>query len=124
MWRPRRRLRCLAGVLAGLAWLLLPGRGADAPRGPVDAARALQLQGELLGRALASLRPAVQAQPQLYFVGFAGYGPQAVFKREVLAVRQLFDARYGTRGRSIALVNHLTTLRELPLASTSNLERT
>src|SRR5215470_12875686 len=124
MWRPRRRLRCLLGVLVGLAWLLLPGQAADAQRDTVDVARTLQLQGELLGRALASLRPTGQAQPQLYFVGFAGYGKQAVFKREVLAVRQLFDARYGTRGRSIALVNHPTTLRELPLASTSNLERT
>ena len=124
MWRPRRRFRCLAGVLVALAWLLLPGRAADAQRDTVDVAKTLQLQSDLLGRALASLRPTLQAQPQLYFVGFAGYGRQAVFKREVLAVRQLFDARYGTRGRSIALVNHQTTLRELPLASTSNLERT
>src|SRR5262245_33297140 len=124
MWRPRRRFRCLAGVLVALAWLLLPGRAADAQRDTVDVAKTLQLQSDLLGRALASLRPTLQAQPQLYCVGFAGYGRQAVFKREVLAVRQLFDARYGTRGRSIALVNHQTTLRELPLASTSNLERT
>src|SRR5262245_65342965 len=80
-------------------------------------------QPELLKRALGQLR-APSGQPQLYFVGFAGYGRQSVFKREVLAVRQIFDARYGTRGRSIALVNHLTTLRELPLASTSNLECT
>jgi Peptidase C13 family len=42
----------------------------------------------------------------------------------VLAVRKFFDARYGTEGRSIALVNHASTLAALPLASAGNLERT
>ena len=120
----RRRLRCLLGALAGLVWLACSGAAAAAPRHPTDIAKTLRLQTELLGRALEAVRPAAQAQPQLYFVGFAGYGPQAVFKREVLAVRELFDVRYGTRGRSVALVNHPSTLHELPLASTSNLERT
>jgi Peptidase C13 family len=120
----RRPLRYLMGVLAGMTWLVFADQAADAQRHAVDAAKTLRLQSELLGHALAGVRPAAQAQPQLYFVGFAGYGPQAVFKREVLAVRQLFDARYGTQGRSIALVNHMSTIGELPLASAANLERT
>ena len=124
MGRGRRALGCLLGALAGLAWLVACDRSADAQRHSPAAARTLQLQSELLGRALSAVRPAANGQPQLYFVGFAGYGPQAVFKREVLAVRQLFAARYGTQSHSVALVNHTSTINELPLASPSNLERT
>lgn len=78
-------------------------------------------QPELLKRALGQLR-APSGQPQLYFVGFAGYGRQSVFKREVLAVRQIFDDRFGTNGRSVALVNHPSTANDIPLASASNLD--
>lgn len=82
-------------------------------------------QAALIDRALSELQPSSpsDASSHLYFVGFAGYGPEAVFKREVVAVRTLFDERFGTRGRSVALVNHVTTVEELPLASTQNLER-
>lgn len=82
-------------------------------------------QAALIERALSELQPSASSDkdPHLYFVGFAGYGPEAVFKREVVAVRELFNARFGTRGRSVALVNHATTVGELPLASAQNLER-
>jgi hypothetical protein len=65
----------------------------------------------------------VTARPQLYFIGFAGYGGQAVFKREALAVRQQFDERFGTRGKSLVLINHRSTAAEIPLASVTNLDR-
>ena len=82
-------------------------------------------QAALIDRALSELQPSApsDASGHMYFVGFAGYGPEAVFKREVVAVRQLFDERFGTSGRSVALVNHVTTVDELPLASAENLER-
>ncbi len=79
-------------------------------------------QQGLLGRALAHLKAATPQQSHLFFVGFAGYGGQAVFKREVLAVRELFDGRFGTEGRSIALVNHPSTADQFPLASVGNLD--
>src|SRR5262249_40186406 len=44
-------------------------------------------------------------------------------KREVLAVRQLFDERFGTRRRSLALVNHRSTVNDTPLATPDNLEQ-
>jgi hypothetical protein len=78
----------------------------------------------LLERAFAALennhgdRP-----PRLFFVGFAGYGWEAVFKREVLAVRALFDERFGTTGRSLVLVNHRSTIEDTALASPANLDR-
>src|SRR5262245_7646277 len=117
-------LRILLGACAGLLWLGAGHPAAAASRPSLEAANTGQRQTELLDRALKGLRPAAAGQPHLYFVGFAGYGPQAVFKREVLAVRKFFDARYGTQGRSIALVNHASTLDALPLASAGNLERT
>src|SRR5438105_12343484 len=43
-------------------------------------------------------------------------------KREVLAVRQLFDERFGTRGRSLALINHESTISDIPLATVPNLK--
>src|SRR5262249_19109087 len=66
--------------------------------------------------------PSEQGRAHLYFVGFAGYGAEAVFMREVLAVRRLFDEKFHTNGRSIGLINHLTTADEVPLASVTNLE--
>jgi Peptidase C13 family len=80
-------------------------------------------QPELVDRALAELQSSTDGAPHLYFVGFAGYGSAAVFKREVVAVRELFNERFGTKGRSVALINHNTTVNEFPLASAPNLER-
>jgi hypothetical protein len=88
-------------------------------RGPLS-----NRQPELLGRALAPLKATSPNQRHIYFVGFAGYGRQAVFKREVLAVRQLFDDRFGTKGRSVALINHPSTANDMPLANIGNLDGT
>lgn len=88
-----------------------------------DLAAALRLQPRLLERALAPLQATRAGQPpQLFFVGFAGWGPEAVFRRETLAVRELFDARFDTKGRSLVLINHASTLGEVALASPGNLE--
>jgi peptidase C13-like protein len=78
----------------------------------------------LLEQALAGLEGARADQPpRLFFVGFAGYGWEAVFKREALAVRALFDERFGTKGRSLVLINHPTTVDGIALASSANLDR-
>jgi hypothetical protein len=84
---------------------------------------ALAQQPELVARALAELQPSGDGKGHLYFVGFAGYGAAGVFKREVEAVRGLFNERFGTRGRSVALINHQSTVGDVPLASTQNLDR-
>jgi hypothetical protein len=119
--RRRRALAALpAAIVACLAACLLAPAPASADRRPaLDAA---DHQTEVLRRALAALQPAPPDRAQLFFVGFAGFGSQAVFKREVIAVRQLFDARFGTAGRSIALINSPSTLDDVPLASAGNLE--
>ena len=109
-----------AAFFAALLLVLqqLPAAGPDTDVAPAN-------QTALIERALSELQPSSPSDPSghLYFVGFAGYGPEAVFKREVVAVRELFNARFGTSGRSVALVNHVSTVDELPLASPQNLER-
>ena len=41
--------------------------------------------------------------------------------KEVLSVRALFDTRFDTQGRSVALINNLKTVDFLPLANQHNL---
>jgi len=43
---------------------------------------------------------------------------------EALYAQQLFDRRFDTRGRSVALINNRKTSKELPLASFTNLRTT
>jgi len=114
---------CLgAAALMGSA-LLRQHADARVRRPPVDVENTYYRQPQLLDHALAQLERSQSEQSQLFFVGFAGYGAEAVFKREVLAVRRLFDERFGTNGRSLALINHASTLADTPLANASNLER-
>jgi hypothetical protein len=120
------RARCLSALAAVCLLLGLPVDAQERrqQRGPrIDIEGAYYRQPQLLERALAGMQPSRAGRPQLFFVGFAGYGAQAVFKREVLAVRDLFGQRFGTRGRSLVLVNHATTLADTPLANVTNLDR-
>jgi Peptidase C13 family len=132
-----RRLR-LGLRAAALCWAVVAGSlaaGVGAAKGPpeeaqeraspsFDAESVTRRQPLLLERALAGLESAgADLTPRLFFVGFAGYGWEAVFKREALAVRALFDERFGTKGRSLTLVNHPSTVDDIALASTANLDR-
>ncbi len=81
------------------------------------------LQGQLIERALAAIERGRPGVAELYFVGFAPDAGQDVFLREMRFVRRLFDERFGTAGRSIALASSHTALDELPIASATNLAR-
>ncbi len=126
-------------VSAGLLWAGVAGAQEHGPAqeqarpqqaGPqqqagVDAEAVSRRQPLLLERAFAELQGtgSDQSQPRLFFVGFAGYGWEAVFKREALAVRALFDERFGTKGRSLVLINHRSTADDIALANPENLDR-
>lgn len=58
----------------------------------------------------------------LYFVGFAGYGWQDVFMKEMNTVHALFDSRFDTRGRSLSLINNKKTLATTPIATITALQ--
>jgi hypothetical protein len=101
----------------------LPEREASVQDSPATE-EALYLQPEILDRELAALLPGRKGITDLYFVGFGGESEEDVFRNEVETSRALFDLRFGTAGRSAALVNSPRTLRSLPIASATSLART
>jgi hypothetical protein len=79
-------------------------------------------QRPLLEQTLKNLdgnRPGVA---DLYLLAVGGYGLERVFLNEVEYVRDLFDERYDTHGRSLVLVNNVETLDRYPLANRHNLQ--
>jgi len=95
---------------------------ADEPA-PLADERLFHLQGQLIERALDAVQPGRPGVPELFFVGFAPDASQDVFVSEMRYVRRLLDERFGTAGRSIALVNSQEALEEFPLATITNLDR-
>lgn len=103
-----------------------PARAAEsehAPQPRIDTEQTYYAQRRLVGEALAALKPARRGVTELYFVGFAGTATQDVFLKEVRSARQLFDERFGTRDRSLVLVNNPRTVEQTPIASISNLRQ-
>jgi hypothetical protein len=90
---------------------------------PLSEERVFHLQGQLIERALGAIAPGKPGVRELYFVGFAPDGSQDVFVKEMRFVRRLFDERFGTAGRSIALASSQDALEEFPIASVTNLSR-
>ena len=89
----------------------------------LNAEEVFDAQPELLRSAARSLRAGRPGVPELYFLGFASYASQDVFKKEALYARELLDSRFDTRGRSLVMINHADTAKDIPLASTTNLRR-
>lgn len=75
----------------------------------------------ILSDALASLAPQRPGVRDIYFVAFAGWGNQNVFRNEAERVRALFDTRFGTKDRSLLLVNSPDTITRYPAATLNNL---
>ncbi len=84
---------------------------------------ALYAQPDLLDIALNSLAKGVFGETHWYFMGVAGAGYQDVFKIEVETTQRQFDTRFGTEGRSIALINNASTQATLPIASRTSIAR-
>jgi len=88
----------------------------------LDVERIFYKQPALLTEQLEALQAERSDRDDLYFVGFAGYALQDVFRNEIQFARALFDRRFDTQGRSLVLINNLTTRDSQPLASSVNLE--
>jgi hypothetical protein len=95
----------------------------QASRARVDTEDTYYAQPRLMDEALAALKPTRRGSANLYFLGFAGTATQDVFLKEVRAAQQLFDERFGTRGRSLLLINNPRTVADTPVASVTNLRR-
>ncbi len=84
----------------------------------------LATQGFILNHALEALLEERAGRADLYFVGFAPYGREDVFRKDVEAAQKVMDTRWGTAGRSIVLVNNPRTLITAPFATVTNLRET
>ena len=84
----------------------------------------LAAQPDLLDDALDALEDERPGITDLYFVGFAPYAREDVFRKDMERARDLFDDRFDTDGRSIVLINNPRTVLDEPLATVSNLRAT
>ena len=73
----------------------------------------LAAQQHLLDEALSNLDDERPNVTDLYFVGFAGDAREDVFRKDVEAAQRVMDERWGTDGRSLALINNPRTLLEV-----------
>lgn len=80
--------------------------------------RQQQMVADAAGK-LAAQRPGIR---DVYFIGVAGWGDQDVFRKEVRAVRALFERSFQAEGHAVSLVNHLQTLDSAPLATAASIE--
>lgn len=81
-------------------------------------------QGFLLNNALDRLADERPGLTDLYFVGFAPYGRQDVFRKDVEAAQKVMDTRWRTESRSVVLLNNAQTLLTVPFATVTNLRET
>jgi len=89
----------------------------------LDAEHIFYQQTDLLLAALQKLHANRPDVPDLYLLNFGSYGSQQVFSNEVKLSQSLFDRHYGTRDRSLTLVNNPSSVDTIPLASVTNLKR-
>ena len=137
--RPHYGLRSLiaAAVLMSPTWLLTPllpdttwwaapstAEARDTGYPSPASEEALAAQPRLLDKALTELEDQRPGVTDLYFVGFAPDAAEDVFRKDIIAARDLFDDRFDTDGRSIALINNRRTVLEAPLATVNNLRET
>ena len=89
---------------------------------PTFAEDAFYAQSRVLNKSLEDVQYGEFTQSHWYFLGVAGAGYQDVFKSEVERVKEQFDTRFGTFGRSLILVNNPETRTKTPIASRTSME--
>lgn len=78
-------------------------------------------QPGLVAQALADVEVQRAGIDDLYFVGLAGDAEEEALLHEVQFARSLFDRRFDTAHRSLALINHASTVDRTPIADAHNL---
>jgi Peptidase C13 family len=62
--------------------------------------------------------------PQVYFVGFAGFGEQREFAQEIMLAARRVAERYDANGREVLLINDRRNFEKYPLATALALQHT
>ena len=81
-------------------------------------------QPVLLHEILANLNKNTAGVSDWYFVGVAGDASLEVFAQEAQEAQDLFDVRFGTKGRSVTLINSPSTWQTDAIATKTSLEQT
>jgi Peptidase C13 family len=74
-----------------------------------------------IAAAVDATAPGLPGVTDTYFLGFAGYGGQRVFRHEVLLAEKRFGRRFGSIERSVQLINDVRDRDTYPLATVSGL---
>jgi hypothetical protein len=112
-------------LLPEMQWWEAPPKEARDARFPSPASeKVLSAQQELFDKALDDLADERRGVTDLYYVGFAPYAAEDVFRKDMELARELFDQRFDTAGRSIVLINNPRTVLEQPMATVTNLRAT
>jgi hypothetical protein len=77
----------------------------------------------LLNHVLDTLQDERPGQTDLYFVAFAPYARDDAYRADAEAAQKVMDARWGTDGRSLVLVNNPGTLLTAPFATVTTCVR-
>jgi hypothetical protein len=101
----------------------MPAKEAQRKDARSNVETALYAQKPLLDKALASLKPREPGRINLYLLAIAGDGSQEVFRREVQFVQAEFARRFGTEGRSVALINSRNTVGSAPMATITSIRQ-
>jgi hypothetical protein len=84
---------------------------------------ALEQQTAVLPRHIDAIGAQQPGVVDIYALTFAPYAPEDVFLRESRMVTEVMQQRFGAAGKTLQLVNHRSTLTELPWATPENLQR-
>ncbi|HUN74677.1 MAG TPA: C13 family peptidase [Steroidobacteraceae bacterium] len=112
----RRGIRWLAprGAVVLLAMLVAAARADDAGHG------LLAQQPQRVAAEVDRIAPRVAGATNVFFLGFAGYGEQRVFRKEAELARRVFGDWFGSLHRSVELVNDVRDRSTYPLATYDN----
>ncbi|MCG8323929.1 MAG: C13 family peptidase [Thiotrichales bacterium] len=80
------------------------------------------LQDDLLALQAGTLGLHNPGKTDVYFLGFAGFADEDVFKNEVLFVKELMERKYTGTGNALTLINNPETVSRYPVANRHNLE--
>lgn len=83
---------------------------------------ALEKHQSLLEDEVSSLLHSESEKINAYFLGVGGDGTQSVFRRELEYVEDFFKTHFGTKQRSVNLINHHDSAGIHPLATTRSIE--
>ena len=102
-------------------WAAYQEVGSEAAQSPILREHLFHAQDGLLAANLDALQPQRAGTTDLYFVGFAPYGTQDVFGKELQTVSRLMQERFDAGGRALLLGNDPAALGTWPIASATNL---